>query len=214
MNRTKSILVAASFLFALALTLSCSDSDDENDKFISCQLSNGNCITSLNTSEQCYAAGGQVIQFCPGYDDPSNGSGTPSTTAQTANAVILTLTSWQTKDTDAGGLDPHIYFRVIAYRDKKIVSDNKSGVLLDAQDIAATWSGSKRSSAVPFVPQADSLIIRAVVLEKDLLANDDISPGYYTVWKTIPTDGHSGSDVMEYGSGKSRVGYKYEFIRQ
>jgi len=92
--------------------------------------------------------------------------------------------------------------------------NNTSDVLLNAKDIPATWTGSSRSSPVPFVPQADSLVIRAVVLEKDTFSDDDISPGIVNYWKPVPSAGHSGSSILDYGGGKSRVGYQYEFIRQ
>jgi len=142
---------------------------------------------------------------------PSSSSVTP---VQTANAVILTLTYWRTTDTDAGGLDPRIYFKVRTYQNGRNISDNNSNVLLDEQDISNTWTGSKRSSPVALAQQADSLVISAVVIEKDVLSNDDISPGYYTYWKGVPSAGHSGSTTLDYGYGKSTVSFKYEFIRQ
>jgi len=138
--------------------------------------------------------------------------------AQTANAVIITLTSWQTTEDDGllgGGLDPRIHFVVTAYLNGRQISSNTTGYLLDEQDIAKSWTGEKRSSPVQFANQADSLVIRAVVVEKDLAFDDDISPGYVSYFKPIPAAGRTGSTVLEYGtSGKSRVGYSYELILQ
>ena len=142
---------------------------------------------------------------------PSSSSVTP---VQTANAVVITLTYWRTTDTDIGGLDPKIYFRVRAYLNGKNISDNKSNVLLDEQDISNTWTGYKRSSPVPLAQQADSLVISAVVVEKDTFSDDDISPGYYTYWDGVPPVGYSGSTTLDYGYGKSTVDFDYEFIRQ
>ena len=178
----------------------------------------GGCF-EIDDANNCDLEWGELANFCnsvniSGVEDPSSSSSTPSTTPQTANAVVITLTYWHTKDTDIGGLDPRIHFRVTAFQNGKSVSDNNSNVLLDAQDIPATWTGSQRSSPVPFVNQADSLVIRAVVIEKDALSNDDISPDYYTYWKTIPPNGHFGSTTLDYGSGLSKVSFDYEFIRQ
>jgi hypothetical protein len=142
---------------------------------------------------------------------PSSSSVTP---VQTANAVILTLTYWRTTDTDIGGLDPKIYFRVRSYQNGRNISDNNSNALLDEQDISNTWTGSKRSSPVALAQQADSLVINAVVIEKDTFSNDDISPSYYVYWNGVPSAGHSGSETLDYGYGKSTVSFKYEFIRQ
>jgi uncharacterized repeat protein (TIGR02543 family) len=133
---------------------------------------------------------------------------------QTANAVIITLTSLSTTVTDVGGIDPRVHFVVTAYRNRSEISSNTTGYLLNATDISQPWSGSVQSSAVPFANQADSLVIRAVVVEKDLLFDDDISPGYYTYWKPIPAAGVSGSTTLDYGSGKSRVGFSYRFVLQ
>jgi len=154
-----------------------------------------------------------------GYYNPStpSSSSRPSSSAtsvQTANAVVLTLTYWQTTDTDIGGLDPKIYFKVRAYQNGRNISDNNSNVLLNEQDISNTWTGSKRSSPVPLAQQADSLVISAVVIEKDTFSDDDISPGYYTYWNGVPSAGYSGSTTLDYGYGKSMVRFSYEFIRQ
>ena len=145
-----------------------------------------------------------------GTSSSSSGGSLP----QTANAIILTLTYWRTIDTDIGGLDPKIYFKVIAHQNGRIISNNNSDVLLNAEDISATWTGSKKSSPVPFASQSDSLVIKAVVIEKDVFSDDDISPGYYTYWKPVPSAGRSGSTTLDYGSGKSTVRFNYEFIRQ
>jgi hypothetical protein len=199
--------------FALFL-LSCGDSSVN----ISGVDNSGN-----SSSDDCYYYG-----YCDDYYSSSrlSSSGTlwqsssslrsssSVTPLQTANAVILTLTYWNSTDTDVGGLDPKIYFTVTAFQNRSRVSNNNSNVLLDAQDISVPWTGSAKSSPIPFVSQADSLVIKAVVIEKDLLSDDDISPGYYTYWKQIPYAGHSGSTTLDYGYGKSMVKFNFEFIRQ
>ncbi len=131
-----------------------------------------------------------------------------------ANAVIITLTRWVTKDTDVGGVDPRIHFVVTAFRNKKRISSNATAYLINGEDVASSWNGHVKSAPVPFASQADSLVIDAVVVEKDLLANDDISPGYVNVWTVIPEAGSFGSRVMDYGNRYSRVEYDYEFIAQ
>jgi len=137
-----------------------------------------------------------------------------NTDKQAANAVVLTLTYWQTKDTDIGGLDPKIYFKVTAYQNGKSVSTKNSDVLLDAQDIPATWTGSKKSSPVSFTSQADSVTIKAVVIEKDSFSDDDISPGYYVIFYSPFYVGRSGSETLDYGYGLSTVRFNYEFVKQ
>jgi len=135
---------------------------------------------------------------------------------QIANAVIITLRYWETKETDGllGGdkdLDPRISFNVIARQGGKTVSSNSTGALLDRDNVGQTWSGSAKSSSIPFISSADELRIEAVVIEKDPLANDDISPGYYSVFKP-PFVNASGTATLDYGSGKSKVRYDYEFV--
>jgi hypothetical protein len=135
---------------------------------------------------------------------------------QTANAVIITLRYWETKETDGlfgtdKDLDPKISFNVIARQGGKTVSNNSTGALLNRDNVGQTWSGSARSSAIPFISSADELRIEAVVIEKDPLADDDISPGYYSVFKP-PFVSASGTATLDYGSGKSKVRYDYEFV--
>jgi len=134
---------------------------------------------------------------------------------QTANSVIITLKYWETKETDGllgtdKALDPKIYFNVIARQGGRTVSNNSTSALLDRDNVGQSWSGSARSSAIPFISSADELRIEAVVIEKDPLADDDISPGYYSVFK--PPFSGSGSATLDYGSGKSKVSYDYEFV--
>jgi uncharacterized repeat protein (TIGR02543 family) len=136
---------------------------------------------------------------------------------QVANAVIITLTYWETKETDGllgtdKALDPRIYFKVIAKNGNATVSSNNTSDLLNADNVGQTWSGSKRSSAIPFVTSANELQIHAVVIEKDPLADDDISPGYYMSFDPPFRSGRSGSETLDYGNGKSKVRFNYEFI--
>jgi hypothetical protein len=137
---------------------------------------------------------------------------------QVANAIVITLTYWETKETDGlfgdKALDPRIYFKVIAKNGNTTVSNNKTSDLLNADDIGQTWSGSKKSSAIPFVTSASELQIHAVVIEKDLLSDDDISPGYYMGFYPPFRSGSSGSETLDYGNGKSKVRFNYEFVWQ
>jgi len=137
--------------------------------------------------------------------------------AQVANAVIITLTYWATKATDLldNNLDPTIYFNVTAYKSGSIVSSNSTGALLDRTDLGQSWSGAIKSSPVPFITSADELRITPIVKEKDPAFDDDISPGYYSSWKTIPSVGARGSITVGTASKTtSEVSYSYEFIWQ
>ena len=62
MNRMKSIFAVASILLAATFVLSCSSDDGGS---VSCELQDGTCTTKFNTNDQCYLAGGNVIQSCP-----------------------------------------------------------------------------------------------------------------------------------------------------
>jgi hypothetical protein len=125
---------------------------------------------------------------------------------QAASGVIITLTYWQTTDTDAGGLDPTIYFRV--YDGTYHNTEN----LLYATDIGQTWSGSSSSSTVYFSASAGYIRIEAVVKERDLLFDDDISPNTSTTFYLPVYVGDSGSKTLGYGGGKSTVTYSYRFV--
>lgn len=137
---------------------------------------------------------------------------------QVSNAVIITLTSWSTLETDLLGdtkLDPKIYFNVISLKGGSVVSNNSTGVLLQQDNVGQSWSGSKRSSPVTFISSADELRIQAVVIEQDPLVEDDISPTSSSSWKPIPSSGSNGSTTIgSSAKGTSRVGYSYEFIWQ
>ncbi len=133
-----------------------------------------------------------------------------------ANSIIITLTYWETKETDGlfgtdKALDPKISFNVISRQDGRNVSNNSTGALLDRDNVGQTWSGSAKSSAIPFITSADELRIQAIVIEKDPLADDDISPGYYKVFSP-PFKVGSGTVTLDYGNGKSKVRFDYEFV--
>jgi hypothetical protein len=135
-----------------------------------------------------------------------------------ANAVIITLKYWETKETDGllgtdKALDPKISFNVIARQGSKTVSNNSTGALLDRDNVGQTWSGSSKSSPIPFITSADELRIVATVIEKDPLADDDISPGYYATFSP-PFYTGSGKKTLDYGGGKSKVIFDYEFVWQ
>jgi uncharacterized repeat protein (TIGR02543 family) len=138
---------------------------------------------------------------------------------QVANAVIITLTYWETKETDGlfgtdKALDPRIYFKVIAKNGNATVSSNNTSDLLYADDVGQTWSGSKKSSPIPFVTSASELRIEAVVIERDPAFDDDISPGYYMSFSPPFRSGKSGTETLDYGNGKSKVRFNYEFVWQ
>jgi uncharacterized repeat protein (TIGR02543 family) len=137
--------------------------------------------------------------------------------AQIANAVIITLTGWETRATDLldNNLDPKISFDVIALVGGSVVSNKSTGALLDRDNVGQSWSGSVRSSPMAFITQADELRIFAVVIEKDPLANDDISPSTGVSWKPIPSAGTSGStSVGTASTTSSKVTFSYQFIWQ
>jgi hypothetical protein len=157
-----------------------------------------------------------------GGDDPygySSSTRTPSsssipTPAATAGAVVITLTYWQTTYTELTGPDPKIHFKVIAKQNGRQISSNDSKVLLDLSNTSQSWSGSNKSSPIPFASQADEVDIYAVVIEEQVFSNDDISPGQYMRYYSPFNIGRSGSTTLDYGSGKSTVRYDYEFVRQ
>ncbi|GBU22625.1 hypothetical protein R80B4_02536 [Fibrobacteres bacterium R8-0-B4] len=137
---------------------------------------------------------------------------------QASNAVVITLTDWSMKETDLLGdtkLDPKISFDVIAVKNGSIVSNNSTGALLDRDNVGQSWSGYAVSSPVPFISSADEIRIKPVVIEKDPLASDDISPRSYDYWSPIPSAGSSGySTIGTVSTGTSQISYRYEFIWQ
>jgi len=130
------------------------------------------------------------------------------TQRQVASAVIITLTYWASTDTDVGGLDPTIYFRVSYGSTTKTTE-----TLLYETDIGQSWSGSSSSSPVSFSTSASSIRIEAVVKERDLLFDDDISPGTSSTISLPKYVGDTGTLTLGYGSGKSTVTYRYEFVQ-
>jgi len=149
--------------------------------------------------------------------DSNNSGGSGGGTGYVANSVIITLRYWESKETDGlfGSklLDPRISFIVTSRQGGRTVSTNKTGYLLDKDDLGQTWSGSSKSSPVPFITSADEVRIEAFVEEKDVLSNDDISPGYYVVFYP-PFRISSGTETLDYGNGKSKVRFDYEFVWQ
>jgi len=134
---------------------------------------------------------------------------------QGANAVRITLTYWNTTETDVLGdkkLDPRIYFNVHSYQNGKIARTDKTNNLLDQDNLGQTWSGSSKSSPVMFMETASEVRIEAVVTEQDPLVSDDISPGYWSVFTLPVSAGRTGSATLE--GGKSTVRYSFEFLRQ
>jgi len=148
-----------------------------------------------------------------GGDGGNNGNNNHN---QVANAVIITLRYWETKETDGllgtdKLLDPKISFNVIARQNGKTVSSNSTSALLDRDNVGQTWNGSAISLPIPFITSADEIRIYAVVIEKDPLSNDDISPGYYVAFLP-PFYTSSGTETLDYGNGKSKVRFDYEFV--
>jgi len=133
-----------------------------------------------------------------------------------ANAVVITLTYWETKEKDLFDtkLDPEIYFEVMAYENGKQVTNNKTTALLKADDVGQSWSGYSKSSPISFAASADKLRIYAVVIERDPLASDDISPGEYAAFDPPFVSGDNGSKTLNYSTGKSKVSFNYSFVSQ
>jgi len=152
-------------------------------------------------------------------DDPGgngNNNNNNNGSAQTANAIIITLLYWESKETDglfgSKALDPRISFIVTSVQGGKTVLTNKTGYLLNADDLGQTWSGSSKSSPISFTTSADKVCVDALVEEKDGLINDDISPGEYKCFPS-PFTRKSGTMTFDYGSsGKSKVRFDYEFV--
>jgi len=169
-------------------------------------LSCGDSSVNINGSEE---------------DDPGSGGSSNnnnnnngSATQQTANSIIITLRYWESKATDglfSKALDPRISFKVTSIQGGRTVSTNKTGYLLDANDLGQTWSGSSKSSPIPFITSADKVCVEAFVEEKDIVVNDNISPGEYICFSS-PFRIRSGTETLDYGNGKSKVRFDYEFV--
>ncbi len=133
-----------------------------------------------------------------------------------ASAVIITLTSWETRATDLldSKLDPRIHFEVMSYQSGVQVSKNATSYLLDAENIGQYWSGYARSGAIAFTGSADEVRIYAVVKEKDPAVTDDISPGNGVRFSLPISAGVTGSYTMgTSASNESRVTFDYEFVK-
>ncbi len=134
-----------------------------------------------------------------------------------ASAVIITLTSWETRATDLfdSKLDPRIHFEVMSYQGSTQVSKNTTSYLLDAENIGQSWNGYAKSGAIAFTGSADEVHIYAVVKEKDLgVEIDDISPKTYVVFRLPRPIGTTGTYTLgTSASNESRVTFDYEFVR-
>jgi len=165
-----------------------------------------------------FSCGDTGVNVGGGGDDGGGGGGGGGGGKKASNAVVITLTGWETKETDLLGdtkLDPKISFTVTAIQGGRVVSNNSTGALLDQDNVGQSWSGNARSSPVPFISSADELRIYATVIEKDPLASDDISPNYYASWMDIPSAGYSGStSIGQSAKGTSKVTFSYQFISQ
>jgi hypothetical protein len=111
------------------------------------------------------------------------------------------------------GINPKIYFQVIAYNNSGgILSIRNSDVLLELKGYTS-WEGSKKSLPVQFTTPFAKLEISAIVKDVGTIIDADISPGTYTIWTGSILAGKSGSEVLEYTTGKSKVSYNYEFVK-
>lgn len=143
---------------------------------------------------------------------------------QTANAVRITLTYWRTTYRDgalsgggATGLDPEIRFNVSAMRGNTAITNRWTALLLDSADVGQSWSGSSRSAWIPFDGTAETLRIRAEVMESDgvLFGSDDISPNGSQIFSLPVVEGRSGSATLGTATTtQSEVRFNYEFTRQ
>jgi len=161
------------------------------------------------------SCGNTGVNVGSGGDSSSGGggSGGGSTQTQPANAIVITLRSWETVYSEklGGKPDPTVYFRVNGVRGGSVVSSNTTENLLNKTDISS-WSGTSKSLPVRFSMDSDSIRIDAIVIEKDLLADDDWSPGYFTRIRRPLNVGRTGSVTLDYGSGKSAVRFDYELV--
>jgi hypothetical protein len=138
--------------------------------------------------------------FACGTDSPTGGDNQP------ANSVIITLTSWEATKK----MNPKVTFTVEGYKNSSVLSTKTSNVLLEIKGYT-DWQGSKESSPLSFAQQADSIIISAKVMDVGMIYDDNISPGYKVVFHPPFNVGKSGSQTLNYGTGKSKVSFNYEF---
>jgi hypothetical protein len=148
--------------------------------------------------------------FSCGENPASGGGATP------ANAIRITLTYWETHETDLldSKLDPRIYFRIISRQNGATIRTSETGYLLNRDNVGQRWSGNSVSSPITFAESADEIRVYAVVMESDPAVSDDISPGYSKALYAPFHKGVSGSASLGYGSGKSSVDFSYEFLTQ
>jgi hypothetical protein len=209
MNKTKFILLAASFVFAIALFSCGNDSVNINGSGsnLYCDMGSDGCFEIRDASE-CYLRG-EVVSICS--NDPGGTIQPPQ--RQKANAIVITLKSWKTTYRKPLNRqpDPEIYFRVNGVSSGTVVSSQNSDVLLKSKGISS-WSGSKKSLPVRFSESADSIRIDAIVSDIGVW-DTDISPGYFVRIHSPLYEGKTGSYTLDYGSGKSKVSFDYEFIR-
>jgi hypothetical protein len=155
---------------------------------------------------------------------PSSSSLWPSSSSiptpiAATNAVVITLTYWETDYTDGtltgNDPDPQIYFVVTATQGN-LQHPKNSDIFLEQDNLKSPWTGSI-SKTIQFASPADKIVIEAVVIEKNALTSSTyISPGYINVFEPAPAVGKSGLGTLDYGPDRkksSKVNYSYEFIR-
>jgi len=163
-----------------------------------------------------FSCGDTSVNINNGHDDGGGsggggGGGDITPPSQIANAIVITLTSWQT--TRTGTVNPRISFGVLTFRNGRGSTVENTGTLLSERDMRS-WTGSRRSSPVSFDSQADKLEIWPYVYHVGALWDTDISPGYYISLDLPVYAGRSGNATFNYGAGDSRVSISYEFVRR
>jgi hypothetical protein len=90
--------------------------------------------------------------------------------------MIIELTSYsELAILDAGGYgDSKITVNVKSYIGDAVVRNVTTKVLLDRDDIT-TWTGSVKDT-VQIYSTADRIVIQPIIVDKDVLSDDDVSP--------------------------------------
>jgi len=133
----------------------------------------GGCFPMATADDEANCAlWGKVVSSCP-----SSSSITPSSSSATKpSKIIIELTSYSEEAVlDAGGYgDPKITVNVKSYVGDAVAKNVTTKILLDKEDITS-WSGSVKDT-VEVYPTADKIVIQPIILDKDVLSDDDVSP--------------------------------------
>lgn len=185
------------------------------------------CTATSTCNAPCYyttgCSGQDVDQYdpnlpmCEGYYSSSSESSSSSEYVPVIvlpNAIALTLTDYKENgynDAFNGNADPIISFMVESYLGNQLKTAVDGKTLLNLSDVG-TWTGIAKDT-IDIYENADSVVVHGVVLDKDVLFNDDISPGYIMSVYNFK-NGDYNTFTLAAGSGGSSLTFTYRFIRR